>query len=200
MPSPRRVIAFALVVLAVTLALLAPWPGLDRVYAFGFRGVADVLFGSIGTDGVVRFELNPQSGTGMDTLIVLGNRATGAKAHAPLSARMIGYVPTALAMALCLFTPSRWVRRIVTLSAVLALIQVFIAARLYLRLLEIFSAGDTLAVFDPGPVARVFVSTLSQVLSVSLLGSFLVPVLIWAALALRPDDWRAPRTAGNLSN
>jgi hypothetical protein len=197
MPPPKRVITFTLCVLAVTLALLAPWPGFDRAYTVAFRGVADVLFGSIGADGVVRFEVNPLPESDMDSLIVLGNRATGAKARAPLSARVIGYVPTVLALALCLFTPSPWVRRIVTLGVVLALIQVFVAVRLYLRLMEIFSAGDTLSVFTPGPVAGGILSTLSQILSVSLLGSFLVPILIWAAVALRPADWLAAGKAEN---
>lgn len=198
MPPPSRVLIFALWVTAIMAALLTPWPGLDRAYAAGFREVANVLFGSIGADGSTQFEPTPQTGTGMDTLMSLGNRSTGAKAYAPLSVRMIGYIPTVLVIALCLATPARWPRRLTVLAIAMLLIQGFVALRVCLRLVEVFSAGDTLAIHEFGPVAEGTIITLSQVLSVSLFGSFVAPVLIWAAVGLRPADWQIPAKNGRI--
>lgn len=198
MPPPKRILNFALWVTAIMVALLLPWPGLGNAYAAGFRELANVLFGSIGADGSVRFEPNPQPAAGMDTIMALGNRGTGAQAHAPLSVRMIGYVPTVLVIALCIATPARWPRRLAVLGVAILLVQAFIFLRVYLRLVEIFSAGDTLSVFDFGTSVSSVIQTLSQVLSVSLLGSFVAPGLIWTALGLRPADWQdRPRSSTN---
>jgi hypothetical protein len=200
MPVRSALVGFFIKLLIINAVLLLPWPAWRDLYATGFRAAANVLLGSIGRDGIVRFEPGEATDVNMDSRIVLQNRSTQAQSHVAFNCRFAGWLPTAMTAALVLATPLPWRRKLAALAAGLALVHLFIALRLWVYLAYLFSAGDTLAVFAPGPFVRGLLGAISDGLFASLIGSFLGPILIWLVVAVRPRDWssalESPRSRG----
>ena len=70
------------------------------------------------------------------------------------------------------------------------LVNLFIAARLWIVLLSSFSDPNSLAMFHPGPIIRSILEFLMEVLYVSLVGGFIGPIIIWMIVCLRPRNWQ----------
>ena len=104
--TPVRAIArfFLLLAFFYTLLML-PWPGLQRTYGRLFRAGAGYVFGSFGSDGLVRFSPNPDADHAIDTMVFMANLRTGVGAEGGFSSRGMGYVPLAFLTALILATP-----------------------------------------------------------------------------------------------
>ena len=192
MPTHRAMVGFFVRLLVINALLMIPWPGWREMYATGFRTVANVLLGSMGHNGEVRFEPGDGNESGVDTQIVLRNRQTQAQSHLSFSCRYAGWMPTAMTMALVLATPLSWKKRLTALVFSLALVQAFVFARLWVYLAYLFSAGDTLAVLDAGPAVHSVLGAISDGLLISLIGSFLGPILIWLVIAVRKLQWSEP--------
>lgn len=167
--------------------LVLPWPGLREGYAAFFRAGGDVLFGSFGHVGAVRFQPLDSPGK-LDTAIVFGNRRTRAGGLTRIPSRHMGYLPTAVLICLVLATPISWPRRARALLWGLLLVHGFIALRLLLLILVGFSGDNPLALFAFHPHLRetlVFVGVMS---SVSPVVSYVVPVLLWALVSFQRRD------------
>jgi hypothetical protein len=179
--------------------LLVPWPGWPAAYGRYLHALGNAAFGreSARASVQVRGAINPPSPV-IDTEILFAVPAAGAAdPSAPrilgLDSRGVGWVPTALCLALVLATPLPWRRRLGALLLAALAVQTYILLVLGVYLWN--QSGGLL------PVAFLpFNSTLGDGLEETLVTqigpSFVVPALIWlavvAAVFPRPSP-AAPR-------
>ena len=173
--------------------LIVPWPGLNPGYLTFFRAGGNLLFGSFGPSATVRFvdESPPQDS--WSTKLTFENRLNGRGGGIYYEARQ-GYLATALVSALILATPVSRRRKGWAILWGLLLANAFVALRIHLGLLDLFSRpGDPMAMFSFSPFWKdalqlsVLISTASPELT------FVVPVFIWIVVTLRRGDlerWR----------
>jgi hypothetical protein len=179
----RYVVAFLLQFAALYGLLIAPWPGWRAAYGRFFRGLTGAVFASDGGPTIVRFrpaEKPPRPEIYLEILLAqraeidaAGNARTRVLG---LDTRAVGWVPTALLVALIAATPLPWSRRWRALLTggllVHGYLLVLVACYLWNE-----SAGMVPVSFLP------FVSPLGEFLEetfVSQIGpSFVVPTLIW---------------------
>ncbi|MEE9297365.1 MAG: hypothetical protein V3W34_20700, partial [Phycisphaerae bacterium] len=74
--------------------LAAPWPGVRDAYAAVYRGAANAVFGSFGSEGLVHFQPLPQRQEALDSEITIRHRRSTVMATTRHSARVTGYLPT----------------------------------------------------------------------------------------------------------
>jgi hypothetical protein len=190
MPPPKRIAWFvARLVLFYTLLIL-PWPVLPQAYAAVYRTVSNVVFGSFGTEGVVRFQKPARPGK-MDSEIAIRRRASPVIGTTSHSARFTGYVPTAFVVALILATPLPWSRRGKALLWAMLLVHVFIALRQVINLLYWFSGDSPWCLFQPGPIWSSVLKALFGAVVVSPTLSFIAPIFIWLVATFRRADWQS---------
>jgi len=167
--------------------LAAGWLIWGEGYAALFRAGGQMLFGSFGSHGVVRFR--PLQGERVDTEILLSNRRhPGGFMPLRNSSRFVGYVPTAFLLALLAATPMPWSRRFRTLLWGLFLVNAFVVARLALTLVWGFSQDNPVALFAWGPFGQRAVELLFSVFAAMTSASYVVPLLIWLPLGVGRGD------------
>ena len=125
---------FALRFAVIFGLLIIPWPGWNEMYGSYFRGLGQAAFSRDEGRRLVTF--SPNTGAtdarGLDTQITLGNReqvdASGKDLvkKGEFNTRSIGWVPTALTVALIVATPIPWRRRGWALVGGLVLVHGFI--------------------------------------------------------------------------
>lgn len=205
---------FCFLTLSYALLIIVPWPGLERGYAWAFRGFGHLLFARfpLSSDGGVRFlsfdddhqlqvhaEAKTLRATGVkDTLLELSSRrAPGNLGYLRTSSRYIGYMPTATFLALLVAVPIARRKKLHALGWGLACIHVFIALRLGVILLRAFSGAKAYALFDPSPFWSGVLRRANEIVADDPTFSLVIPTLIWFAVALRHSDiWpRAPKDA-----
>jgi len=172
-------------------ALLVPWPGVARAYSHLFCVGGNLLFGSFGPGGEVRFKpptaIEPAQRCG----ITLINRPAGKGADETIDTRFRGYAPTAVLAALVLATPIPWRRRVRALFWGLLLVQGFVAVRVALTLIGLFSNNDDLAIFHLSLFWKGAVNLSLAALVAAPPSVFVVPMLLWVLVAFRRGDWEA---------
>jgi len=178
--------------------LLAPWPGLAGGYAVFYRAGANVLFGSLGSAGQATFQpkTDPGAKTGnrkFDSEVVIKTRKPGRAGEVlvytrdvPFHTRRVGYLSTALVVALIAATSMRWGRKWASLAVGLVLVHLFIAVEIGLTLLYSLSDGEPRAI-DVGAGAGRFFARLYEMMVISPTLTFVVPILIWLLVCVR---WR----------
>lgn len=191
---PHRPLAGFVVRLLIIYGLLCiPWPGVRRGYAALYRSAAKGLFGSFGSEGVVRFQPAHAEGGRFDSEIViqkLGYPKFGAVPHDSITT---GYLPMTETIALVLATPIPWRRRWKALLYGVLLVYGFVALRVWITLLDgWFSLEQSLAGHTSDPfwsniLARVF----EFFFGVNPTCTFFVPVIIWILVTFRKGDWPA---------
>ncbi len=198
-PSRKRILGF-LVRTAVlyTLASLA-WPALKDGYSRGFRYAGELFFGSFGAGRSARFR-DEQEHPYQDVRVVLRSRDLPQRTHElRLSSERTGYRPTALLLALLLATPNLLWRRAWLLLVGLCAIHAFIALRVFLVLLQGFALWKPFGpsgqpALDPWiPLAALDALVLWVWQETT--SNYLVPLLLWACLALRHDTFAATAAA-----
>jgi len=183
MPSGKALTLFLVQFAAIYGLLIAPWPGWRAAYGRGFREMVGAAFACETGPTIVRFgpaEHPPRPE--IDLEIVFARRAEiDASGHAPvrilgLDTRGVGWIPTALLLALVVATPLPWVRRLLLLFAGGVGVHVYLLAVVAFYLWN-QSAGLAPISFLP------FWSPLGDFLEETFVGqmgpSFVVPVLIW---------------------
>jgi len=212
MLRPRRIALFALLAVALYLALTWVHPYVERGYAALFRTGADIAFTRFWFwgDGHVRFlDLHSRSGhadlnaaTGlqiprdyplrpptahMDTRVVVMNR----KVRTPfgllrMSSQLVGYEPTIVIIALILATPfPTWSRRGWALLVGFLLVHGYIVLRLTLFLLvRAYAIPKAYALFHPSDFWFGMVKRAQEVVHENPTASWVFPVLIWFVVAL----------------
>lgn len=208
MRKPRPFTLFFLKLLLIYVALVVPWPGLDRPYLACFRAVGNRLFGSFGSGGEVQFVTEFPFKTKQPTLsrekwpvkYVLRNKINS-KAFAGQYLARHGYLTLALVIALILATPVPWSRRWKALLLGFFLINGFVAFRVFIALLNEFTQGS-IALFTPSPFWKKALQLAFEIMTRSPEFTFIVPVFVWVLVTLRRRDfdrWLNPEAASKKS-
>jgi len=134
---PGSIGGFVLRFAAVYLLLLSPWPGCGRIYVSAIRWTCARLAECAPSRWWIQVEvLHPTAVRPLDTRIIVADRSRSApdgRARAlvfDLDVRAIGWIPTALALALFLAPSAPWRRRLVGLCAGLSALQLLIVLAL----------------------------------------------------------------------
>lgn len=177
--------------------LIAPWPGFNENYGRCFRRVGEWVFAREEGLRLVHFEPVPAPlCRGLDTRILLARRdqldahGSGPVRYLELDTRGVGWVPTALIVALIIATPVPWRRRGGALVAGFLAVQAFV----------VFSVADyiwnhsaEMGLVVHGSAWKRVVAGLEETLITQMGASFVVPVLLWLLITLRRHDvaeWR----------
>ena len=189
---------FLLRFLVIFGLLIVPWPGLNQAYSQYFQSLGQMVFNPAGeTKRMVVF--SPASGKipGMDTRLALENAGLAdASGRGPvrsteIDARSIGWVPTALTMALVLATPIPWTRRLLALAGGVVLIHLFIFFTLQAW---IWNYSPDVSLLTLSQWQQRVVGELNYALMNQLGISFTVPVVIWTLVTFRRQDQDALTT------
>ncbi|MFQ5422934.1 MAG: hypothetical protein ACE5F9_03030 [Phycisphaerae bacterium] len=192
MPQTKTIVGFFARLILFYALLVAPWPGLREAYVVAHASAANAFFRSAREHGTVRFiPMGAIRRSGPDTKLVFENHVTGVAGNGTHNAQLTGFIPTALVIALVLATPIPWRRRAVALALGLILVHVFIALRIEILIAHWYGVDQPWALDHPGPTWRAIVDALFESGVVSPTPSFVVPIVIWAAVSLRRNDWRA---------
>jgi len=175
--------------------LIYPYRGLDEGYASYFRLLGTMVFDRDGDARVVRFEAHEiQHGFSiLSTQMLVANRGTvdangrGKVLLVDLDTRSIGWIPTALTIALVLATPIPWRRSVWALFWGLVLIHIFI---LFSLQVAIWDQWAELSFYAASPLWQKIVNALYYTLITQMGASFAAPVVIWIAVTFRVAEER----------
>jgi hypothetical protein len=180
--------------------LLAPWPRVMEAYRTVFRAAGNRVFQSVGRGGSVSFEPRTDiDHTGDTTLVFTKVRHYRASTDMQINSAYVGYRPTAFLVALVLASPVPRSRRFVALLAGLVLVSVFVAARVGLQVIDVFSNNDAMALYWPSSWTKQALHAGVLILFRAPAGHYMIPMLIWMVVIYRRGDLRAlldpPRAA-----
>ena len=189
MPSLRPVYFFVLKLAIVYGLFLIPWPGALTAYRAAFCFGGNIFFRTLGGTGRVYLSPKEQPVTSdKDVSARLENIKTRAAGIMELNSRLMGYLPTGFTIALIAAAPVPRKRRAFALLWGTALIGVFVGALLWLRLVNVLSNSDDMAVYAFGPFWKGMVVVLLKVLALSPVTAYIAPVVIWALVCFRRED------------
>ena len=191
--------AFVLFIVIFGL-LVTPWPGWNGIYSGYFRALGRAVLGHTEGQKVVLFEPQQmQHGfSSLDSEMTLGNRALSdgsghAKAKAiTLDTRSIGWMPTALTIALILATPVPWRQRAWALVWGLLLVHAFI---LFSLQVWIWDESSELALMSIPPYLQRVLDEMEYTLITQLGASFSVPILIWILVTFQRENFSGSLSA-----
>lgn len=189
LPTNRLIRFFCIIALLYGL-LMVPWPGLRETYSVAYRAAGNLIFGTFGSDGFVRFQARPSAGNRCDTEIIMVRRnveIANALSHDP---HRQAYLPTATIIALILATPLPWVRRLTALLWGLAGIHAFIVLRMAITLLHRFDGHDPWCLYALTPLLGKVLYGAYEIIVRSGTSSFLIPVFLWILVCFRRADFQ----------
>jgi hypothetical protein len=187
----NRFVRFLLPFAVIYGLLIAPWPGWNAGYGVYFRALGQAVFGADAGRWVVRFEPTGDWRPPIDTAIVIANRDHADKDGLPvkklgIDSRGVGWVPTALIIALTLATPLPVVRRIGAAFIALVLVQGYI---LFSVGCYILNQSTDLGVLTPAPFWKAVLDGLEETLVTQIGASFVIPALIWLVVVYGCKDF-----------
>jgi hypothetical protein len=173
--------------------LIVPWSGWRNVYGDYFRGMGNVMFKQEAGKWLLYFEAHERRRglESMDSQIVLGNRDfmdSRGDLRVDLlgiDSRSVGWIPTALTMALILATPLPWKRRGWALLWGLLLVHGYL---LLVIALYIWNQSTTVELLTLPPFLKEIGDALEYTLVTQVGPGFTVPVLIWLLVAFRGEN------------
>ena len=205
MPRPefKPVLRFLCWFVPVYTLLIIPWPGTRDLYGSYLRSVAKLVLAENHGRRILRFDEVPVSKRNqtLDTRIMVANReqldtsGSGRAVMLDLDSHGIGWVSTALLIALVVATPVSWARRGWALLWGLLALHAMI---LFSLLVYIWNQSDTASGLDLiafTPFWKTIVSGLEETLVTQLGASFVLPVLIWIPATFRARDLRTLSTS-----
>ncbi len=185
-------------------ALMVAWTVLATPYSALFRAGGNTVFARFGSDGRVRF-LNPNALSAADlrggvappgavgerdTALELSSiRTPESFGYLRTSARYIGYVPTAVFLALLLAKPMAWSRKGWSLLWGMLLIHGFILFRLAILICDGFTGTKAYALFHPSPFWMRVLDFARDVLADAPTVSYVAPTFIWFLVTFRQTEW-----------
>lgn len=189
--------------------LIIPWPGFSRAYAAGFRAAGRLLAPRESSPWVVSFEAAGNPASPLDTRILVANRRQAApdgrcRAVAlDLDTRSIGWIPTALLLALLVATPAPFSVHLRETAAGFLIMQGYVAAAVWAHIVFHADAASGLALARLSPLESVVFAALDETLIRQLGTGFVLAAAIWMVFALRRRDiwpgrgnWVESRLAG----
>lgn len=194
MQPPRPLLRFLAVFSVVYGLLIAPWPGWNAAYSAYFRGLSAGVFSTSGPNAFVHFDAAP-AGAALDTQVHLANpRNADARGDGPvkllsLDSRGLGWIPTALFLALWAATALTPRRRAITGAAGLLALHVYLLACVGSALLNEASGADPASFIRLGPALKRVSEGLEETLVNQVGASFVVPVVLWLLLCLGSGQW-----------
>ncbi len=199
MRPPKQIVGFLLRCVLLYGILAVPWPAVQRAYSAAYAGVANAVFGSFGSDGLVRFQRPPNSARPADLELVIRKRGepqVGRASHDPI---LTGYLAMVEVIALILATPVPWSRRCKALVWGMLLVHAYIWLRMEITLLYWFSGDLPLALYKPGPFWSKLLASAFELISVSPTSTFVVPIFIWILVSFRKSDFEGWREAARIA-
>jgi hypothetical protein len=190
-PDLKAIAKFALLFAATYTILIIPWPGFDPMYGNYFRAFGAMVFSHEGRQEVTFAPSVLPPAPNLDTKISLGNRDLGANdgklihVQTDFDSRSIGWVPTALTVALIVATPIPFRRRLGALAGGLVLVHAFILLTLQSWIWNNAAAVGLATYSDFG---KQIADALSYSLMDQIGASFSIPVLIWILVTFRRQD------------
>jgi hypothetical protein len=190
MPILRRAAGFLCRFIFIYGLLIAPWPGWNATYAKWFRAFNKTVFAP-NEKRYLLIEATQGAPAPLDTRITLANRQKTdlrgnlAGKKLALDSRGIGWVPTALFIALVLASPVGWRRRIWALLWGLLLVHGYIAFSVGCN---IWNQSTDLGLVTLTPFWKAVAGGLEETLVTQLGASFVVPTLVWLAVTFRIRD------------
>ena len=192
--SAKQIIGPLLLFVLIFGLLVFPWPGWNALYGSYFRTLGEAAFSRTDDQRVVLFEPHSvQHGfSTLDTRMTLANRTLadssghGLAKQTTLDTRSIGWMPTALTIALILATPIPWRQRAWALLWGLLLIHAFI---LFSLQVWIWDESSALSLLDVPPFLQTILDELKYTLITQLGVSFSMPPLIWILVSFRRKDF-----------
>jgi hypothetical protein len=172
--------------------LVIPWPGWNEFYSSYFRALGQAAFSRQDDQRVVLFQPHHvQHGfSSLDTDMTLGNSAladnagNGLAETLTLDTRSIGWMPTALTMALILATPVPWKQRGWALLWGFVLIHAFI---LFSLQVWIWDESPALSLMTMPSFLQSILDKMEYALITQMGVSFSVPILIWILVSIRRE-------------
>lgn len=201
MPRPEynRVLRFLCWFVIFYTLLIVPWPGSRNLYGNYLRSVAKLALIKNNDRRILRFEEVPvaKRNRSLDTRITIANReqldASGS-GHAVMldfDSHGIGWVPTALFIALVLSSPVPWGRRAWSLVWGLLVVHVFVLFSLQIYIWNQSDASSGLNLIELSPFWKTIVNGLEETLVTQLGASFAIPFFVWIFVTFRAEDLRA---------
>jgi len=200
MPTPelKAVLSLLCWFVPVYTLFIIPWPGSRDFYGSYLRSAAKLVLAQNNSRRILRFDEVPVSkrNRNLDTRITVANReqldanGSGRAVMLDLDSHGVGWVPTALLIALVVATPVSWARRSWALAGGLLVIHAVI---LFSIQVYIWNQSDTASGLDLialTPFWKTIVSGLEETLVTQLGASFIIPVLIWILATFRVEDLR----------
>lgn len=186
----KRLSVFFLACSLIYALLIIPWPGLFDGYRAFFRAGGNVLFHSFGSGGSVSFKPIAAVDHSNDTTMVLIKKKPFVRAELDIKTGYMGYRPTAFLVALVLATPIPWSRRWRALLWGLLWVNLFVAFRVWLKLLDTYSDPNPLALYTFAAhwksVLKAFVAVIIKAPETH----YMAPAFIWVLVAFRRGEWR----------
>jgi len=200
MPRPeyKPVLCFLCWFVPVYTLLIVPWPGSRDLYGSYLRSAAKLVLAQNNSRRILRFEEVPVSKRNrtLDTRITVANReqldASGS-GHAVMldfDSHGIGWVPTALLIALVVATPVSWTRRSQALAWGLLAIHAVVLFSIQVYIWNQSDASNGLNLVELSPFWKTVVNGLEETLVTQLGASFVFPLLIWILTTFRAEDIR----------
>lgn len=171
--------------------LVVPWPGFKGAYGRYFQMICQGAFIGNGERRILRFEQGHDTRFPIPVEITLANRdQLDANGRGPvrilgLDARGLGWTPTALILALTLATPIPGRQRVRALCWGLLLVHAFIVFSVGCY---IWNQSTEIGLITLPPFWKTVAGGLEGTFVTQLGASFVVPALIWLAVAFRFQD------------
>ncbi len=179
-------------VVLLYVILIFSWPGWSQAYGDYFRAMGNFVFNRESNFRVV-FSQNREMGDLRkgDTIVDVRNwNQIDARGIVPtfrlaIESRRIGWIPTALFIALVLASPLSWLRRLRALGLGLVALQFFL-----LMTLQICIWSESSLHFSQtlSPLNQKWIGLVEDLVVHSYIVWF-VPVLLWAVALLQTPDW-----------
>jgi hypothetical protein len=187
MPRFSPIAGFLCRVVFLYAVLVAPWPGWERVGGAYFRGLADCVFGGVGTDREISFEALPERPGRARAVIVnpalMDRNGAGPVRNLDLNLDQLAIRPLALLVALIVATPVSWRRR--GWAVILGLLLLHLCLLAFMGYCIWVESGEVhLVEFSPGGKA-VAMGIEDAMLSQAVIA---LPVLLWVLVTLRQED------------
>jgi len=171
--------------------LIVPWPAWRQAYSSYYQALGDWVF--VGDSGkrFVHFEPNTENvwPKNFDTLIVVANRdqidaqGKGPLIQLGLDTRQMGWIPTALFLALALASPLTWSRRISASLGGLLLLHVYMVMSLGIY---IWNESTRLSLATLGPGWKQIAEDIETTVIANPVGlNLLVPLSIFVFVTIR---------------